>query len=386
MADVVDETGTEAEEEKQASEATSQAEDGDDIERFLTQEWDKAEQAEAAPEEGAAKPVEAPEAPSTEESAEQQEAEAAQGAEAPRQEQQEAETDPLAAPESWTQVQREQYDSLPDAAKQMVLDKFKSFQADYTRKTQEIAPVRAALDRHKDFLTGYGVDVGAALDHDLTVRHRLTTGDAHDRVETVLYLAREAGVLDNLRQVFTANGNGQQQAASEAETGDDPDPYVQSQVQQALAPVTQEVQQLRARLARQDQGARESLADRLMANVEHMRTAKDDKGNLMFPYFGDLENDIAQMVRPLVERGQIPDLQPIYEQALWSNPTTRNHLLAQRDKAQRGVDQAAAAEAAKAAKAKTVGIRGTATRATTEPASDADDIEQFLVQNWEKYA
>ena len=53
---------------------------------------------------------------------------------------------------------------------------------------------------------------------------------------------------------------------------------------------------------------------------------KDSEGNLLRPYFEELEGDIAQLATAKRATGQSIDLQELYEQASWSNPSTREKL------------------------------------------------------------
>lgn len=357
---------------------TTPEQDNDDIRAVLEKGWDEMEAA-AEPEEAAAAP-EPEKAPPVETPEPEQEASAEVPAEdAPEETAAEAPAE-ITPPESWTQVEKEQFAGLPAEAQQLVLDKFKSFNSDYTQKTQEIASIRKAMEPHREMIQRSGLTEEQALHHDMTVRQRLTYGTAQERIETVMYLAREAGVLDQMKQSLAP----QPQQPAQPVDEDDPDPYVQSQIQKFSAPIQQELQELRQWRDNQQATTREQFVSQLLTTAESMRTAVDGSGNLVYPYFGDVEDDIAALARPYVEQGIIPDLQPLYERAIWSNDSTRNHLLEKRDKEQRERDQANAVAQAEQARRKTVGVRGTTTKPAAAPGNDDDDIRQALLDGWEK--
>ena len=55
--------------------------------------------------------------------------------------------------------------------------------------------------------------------------------------------------------------------------------------------------------------------------------AKDDSGNLKHPHIEHVANDMTEMVYASRQRGEQPNLENIYENAVWRNPETRKAQL-----------------------------------------------------------
>ena len=60
-------------------------------------------------------------------------------------------------------------------------------------------------------------------------------------------------------------------------------------------------------------------------------TQKDDAGNLAHPYFGELEQDMTRLAAADVQAGLQPELNDLYERAMWSNARVREKVLAAQD-------------------------------------------------------
>lgn len=61
----------------------------------------------------------------------------------------------------------------------------------------------------------------------------------------------------------------------------------------------------------------------LRASVEE----RDDEGRLVRPYFGEVEPIMTQLAQVDVSNGRQPELNDLYERAIWSHPAVREKVL-----------------------------------------------------------
>ena len=72
----------------------------------------------------------------------------------------------------WDEETREAFTQLPEHMQEFMLKRDKEMTADYTRKTQEIAGIKRALDPVRDEIKEMGIDEGTAISN-LVATHRL---------------------------------------------------------------------------------------------------------------------------------------------------------------------------------------------------------------------
>lgn len=231
----------------------------------------------------------------------------------------------VTAPNDWPQEDKDAFSSLPDNTKQQVLRFYKNFQADYTKKTQEIAMQRKDLEsiaradkRFKDIpsVTSYIKDA-------LAFEQALKTNP----VGTILHLAKMQGV--NLSPEVS-------QAIME-DAGVNP-------MDTILAPLQSKIADLESQLVQQ-------TAQPIEDEIGQFAAATDEEGNLKYPLFEKL----APIMGYIMKRDGHSDLTKAYDEALLTIPEEREKkLAADRVKLADGIKKqqdAAKAKKAQAAKA-----------------------------------
>ena len=282
-----------------------------DTQSVLLEAWDKAEESAKETEEKVeveAKPE--PEAKPEEVTAE---ARPTPGDPIPEKKVEEAEAkpEPLDAPHHWAVEQQEMFRGLDPKAQSFLMDRSKDMEADYTRKTQEIAPLRNAAEKWTPYLNQMQAEPSQVFDKLMQHEYGLRTGTNQQKIEILLGLARDYQV--DMR----TNG------AAEAPSAEE-DPFeIHQKIQAALNPVMQQVQQLNGNFQQQQGYSQQASQAAEQKKIEEFRDRTGADGKAAHPYFSEVFDDMLAMAQTLNTAGQTPDLAQLYEQAIWSNASVR---------------------------------------------------------------
>lgn len=216
--------------------------------------------------------------------------------------------EPILPPISWATDAKEHFQKLPRDLQQVVVQRAKEQEADYTRKTQEVARLRkhyeeidSVLDPYKDRLALQGTSAGQVIKQLLVAQDKLNTTP----VETLRWLADAYGVTPEQ----LAGVEGQPKA----------DPYTKE--------VDQRVQYLENLIRQQQYGQQQKYHQSLVQEVQSFADERDEAGGLKHPYVERLSSEmvgLAQQIKqanPQATPKQV--LSEAYERAVWSNPDTR---------------------------------------------------------------
>lgn len=201
----------------------------------------------------------------------------------------------LEAPEHWAAKDKELFNKQSKESQEFLLDRHKSMEGDYTRKSQEFAQERRQYDEIKNVLSPYEQEFAqAGLDHVGAVRQLASWHNAlkSGGKESVLQLAKMYGI-------DMAEPEGDQEYI---------DPQVKS-VQQELALLKQEQ-------ARNTQAAQQEKQKQLYDVIHAFESEKDESGALVHPHFETLKDDITK----LFQAGIASDLNDGYTKALSMRP------------------------------------------------------------------
>lgn len=208
---------------------------------------------------------------------------------------------PLEPPARWTEADKAKFATLPREAQQVILERNGAMEADYTRKTQELSsfrsqaePLLKAVEPHAQYLAQLASQAGTTpaslVNEVLNAERQLRTGTPEQKVTALLQIAADYGI--DLRGLA---GGGQAQH---------------------LDPLTHELRQTVSQLVNEVGQQKQRHADaenqRLAAEVETFRTAKDAAGNLLRPYFDQLRPNMHE----LLTSGKAATLDDAYSQAI----------------------------------------------------------------------
>ena len=127
-------------------------------------------------------------------------------------------------------------------------------------------------------------------------------------------------------------------------------PYVDPTVTALLNPLQQKVQHFEQMFQQQQAREQQQQQASVLQEITAFESAKDDTGNLLYPHFRDVFDDMLQ----LVELGRAQDIKSAYELATRVKPSIQEKTIAQRmEAAQKKAIEEAAARTAEANKAQT---------------------------------
>jgi hypothetical protein len=208
---------------------------------------------------------------------------------------------PLEPPARWSEADKAKFATLPREAQEVIIERNKGMEADYTRKTQELSsfrsqaePLLKAVEPHQQYLAQLASQAGttpASLVNDvLTAERTLRTGTPEQKVTALLQIAADYGI--DLRGV--AEG-GQAQA-----------------VHPLISELRQTVSQLQNRVLSREQQEEQAANERVAAEVEQLKSAKDANGNLLRPYF----DQVRPIMANLIGSGEAATIDDAYSKAM----------------------------------------------------------------------
>ena len=266
---------------------------------------------------------------------------------------QEAKEEPsLEAPQHWSAEDKAVFSKLQKEGQEFLLRRHKDMEADYTRKTQEVAETKRFKDDFNQLFTPFRNTFAMhGLDDTGAVRYLLGYFQAlqQDPVQTIQRLAQDYGVDFNQKQ--------------------------DENVDPSVKPLLEKIQHLETQIAQTTQAQQYQVSSSLFEQVNSFRNAKDEKGNLKHPHFETVRKDMSV----LVESGRATSLDQAYELAVRLNPEIydkqkEQSILEQQKAAQQKELDEQKKKAAQAKKAAT-GIRsGSASVEKTGPRTLRDDL------------
>lgn len=203
---------------------------------------------------------------------------------------------PLEPPARWSEAEKAEFAKLPREAQAVLAERYKAMEADYTRKTQEIAETRKAVEpliqevgKWSPYLRQLGVTPDQAFTQMLTTEYTLRTGTPEQKVQSLAYLAQLYGVpLPN-------------QTAGD---GTQPDP--------AFTQLHQQVSQLQQQLRQMNEQSVLSERQRAQAEFDALGQTKDESGQPKFPHF----QRVSQTMIQLVSTGQAETWEAAYAKSV----------------------------------------------------------------------
>lgn len=221
----------------------------------------------------------------------------------------ELEEEVLEAPTRWTAEQKEAFAELPTEAQEIVLDRHKEIEGDYTKKTQELAeqrkqydPVKQVFDKWGNVLNQMGMPVENVVENLINADYTFRNGTNAQKQELLQKIVNDYAIdLD--------------------EEHSDADPQI--------AALQQQVSALTNTITTGQQQQEQAGLSAAQSAIESFKAEKTDEGTPKFPHFDTLQPSILL----LVQSGQAgtgdyqSQLESAYDQALWMNTETRKERL-----------------------------------------------------------
>jgi hypothetical protein len=265
------------------------------------------------------------------------------------------------APQHWAAQDRELFGKLPPDGQKFLLDRHKAMEGDYTRRMQEIAPLRKATEHWTPYLQQIRVTPEQAFQELIGMEHTLRTGSPEQKQQALQQLA----------------------AAYEITLGQTAQPPEDQYVDPQVAALNQKLAQLESWKNSREQAEQqyqrqqqERQQSELQSTITSFATETTDAGTPAHPHFEDVKGTMAA----LIGGGQAPDLKTAYDMAVWARPDLRQQLFtAQQDAAAK---KAAEEAKAKALKANTAAASVTGRPVGAMPAAPAKSVREELERAW----
>lgn len=264
------------------------------------------------------------------------------------------------APSNWSASDKAMFKLQSPDAQAFLLKKVKELESGFTKKTEAIAdlrkefePVQQLFAPHIDVLKQKGLSPQTVIKRWADVETGLATpGRNVDVVANIIkaYNVDKAALAKSLG--FTSTPSGQASTDTLPAAGDQTGTDVSAQM---LAALEEKIaKSFEPKLARIDQwetaqrnaamNAEKARETAVETEISNFKSATNDKGELLHPYFDELEQDMLSLAQSYQASNRpLPKIGELYETAVWANPSTRTAMLA----TQKAAEQVRQAEEAR---------------------------------------
>lgn len=258
---------------------------------------------------------------------------------------------PIEAPQHWEADKREAFKGLPRAQQEFVLERMKAIEADYTRKTQEVAKQRETVEpllttakQYDSYFKQLGVTPEQAFSTLVNTERLLRTGSPAQKASAFAQLASDYGI--DLRSL-----------------GGTPEQGVPNPNTPNLTPILSEVAELKSTLSSLQQS-------QMVDYVTTFANTKGPDGQPLYPHFDKVRQTMGQLMSATGEN----DLPALYEKACYLVPEVREAIVNAKLEAERKAQTENARKAAAEAR-KATAVNMKAAEPVSKPVSESlDDI------------
>lgn len=266
----------------------------------------------------------------------------------------ESDDEPIKAPEHWSAADRERFESLPDEAKDFVLERHKAMEGDYTRKTQELASIRKRGEALEEVIGPYRQEFQlSGLDDVAAIRQLFTVHDAlkRDPNQAIQWLAQTYG--------------------ADLTSTDD------QNIDPTVAELKRQIQQMRQEQQHQALTAQQRQQQEIESQIKAFEEEKDADGSLKHPSFMDVQDDMAV----LIQAGRATDMEDAYQKAIRMRPDMFETIQKKQTEQAKQKEKAEKAKLAKRAKKAASGVKSSGAGVKKDaPASLHDEIASLVNQ------
>jgi hypothetical protein len=266
------------------------------------------------------------------------------------------------APQHWAAADKELFAKLPPDGQKFLVERHKAMEGDYTRRMQEIAPLRKAAEQWTPYLQQMNATPEQAFNHLLQAEYQLRTGTPEQKQALFQQWARDYDI---------PLGQTAQQPAE--------DQYIDPQV----AALKQELAEIKAWRSSRDQAEthhrqqqEQQQLQTLRSTIDSFETEKTEAGAPAHPHFQAVRDTMAV----LMSSHQASDLKAAYDMAVWARPDLRQQLISAQQEA--AVKKAAEEAKAKARQASTAAASVTGRPVGQSAVAPASSVREELERAW----
>lgn len=237
----------------------------------------------------------------------------------------------------WNEENKALFSAQTPEVQKFMLDRQKDMDRNYTEKTSELAEQRKGMESIEQAISPYrGMIQQAGYTDAQATQEALQAyaGFVTDPVGTITRLAKQYGIFD------TDGG----------EEGYYTDP--------AVLNLQSQLYQLQNSMAQREQLDYQLQSDTVMKTLDSFKSQVTDTGEPAHPYFDAVVVEMTRLAEVERNQGREPDLQKLYDDAVYLNPTVREQYLSAQREATDKAAKAAAREKAEKAKVAGFNVRG----------------------------
>ena len=274
----------------------------------------------------------------------------------------------LEPPKNMSAAEREAFAKAPPDVQAWVVRRNQEQEADYTRKTMEVAryktvisdfqPVAEMFLPHRQTLRDKGFTPATLIkgwhDTEMSMANPQTAPATVARIMRGYNVTPEA-VLQALGVQMPQARAPQQEPGAEGDLAPPNGGPIQlpPELVQHLQSLSAEVNDMKARAAQQQQAQVQQAHHQVMTEIQRFAQEKDASGNPLRPFFADVEDDMALLANAIAQKGgDVPPLHELYDTAVRMNPSTYERLEQQKTAALEAQRQAQARKQAEEARAR----------------------------------
>ena len=263
--------------------------------------------------------------------------------------------------ESWNADQQGVFRGLDKDTQQFMLDVAENSRREFTGQLEALQGYQQFANTWSPYFAQHGLSAPVALDGLMRTEMTLRTGTPEQKLAALQQIANQYNV-----------GAGQQQAPT---LPDDvaSDPVAQA-MNERLNQVMQAVQGLEGRMSNQFgqmQQAQQQSGEQQLATF---RDAKDEKGNLLRPYFNQVRPTMEALAQNAANNGQQLTLEQCYDMACRADP----EVFAKQQSAAQAADLIGRQQAAKAKQAAAKSVSSSPGGSRTVKIEDGNPNESAL--------
>lgn len=268
---------------------------------------------------------------------------------------------------TWSQNDQEAFKGAPRNVQEWILRRDKEMNADYQRKTTEIAEFRRTWDPINQMFAPYvaqGINPQQTIQQWAAVAQQLQQNPAE--------------ALKALAQQYNVNLGGlthPQNTGIDDQNWESPETKA---LREQFEAQQRQLQAVTAHLQQREQTEVQSRQAQLVNEIQAFAEQKTEAGHPAHPYFDEVLNDMMAQAKVLRANGMQPNVQDLYDQCVWANPTTRQKMIAAQQSAAAAKAQQEAIDKANRAKAAAKSVNGNATGEPSREMSIRESLESLL--------
>lgn len=313
------------------------------------------------PEEGAAEPIDFNKAKAETTKLEPE-------GDAPAKEAEEIELGDLEPPPEWSAEHQDVFRGVTKEVQQWLLDTREADLAPLRQQVEAVAPLQRLQAEWEPYTKNVGVPFDKAIDSVMRTEMILRTGTPEQKRATIAQLAQTYGVE-----------LGESPGAVSEELFNDP---VYGAVNQRLSQVMSGLETLKSQMDTNLGSLRASQEAQAQAALDAFANKRDDKGQLLHPYFEEVKGLMNTLAAEEKAAGRQTTIEDVYHQACRASPTVWPKIQSAERSAGLRERQKAAADKVRAASSVSSSPSGARMKAPDGPANESaeETVRRLMAQ------